>query len=210
LSKIFYPELDQILTEFHDDIFFYDPDNILQGNLDNSSLTTMNIFRLIFGNVFIGDSVIHTFRYESGKDIYPPTVNYRVNMFKPSEVRYKDDGVYSINPFNFNQVDIDLLDQFRKFRQTDPTFTLAGIDFSSLTETGKNIYNILYYLDNGVFYFDPIVMVNNDLLAYITRLHSLHLKLKNTSLLNTTFITSNEQINQPEPGPQPVGPPPYP
>ena len=209
-TRIFYPELDQVLTEYHDNVFFYDPDNLLQGNLNNDSLKTMNVFRLLFGNDFIGSEVIHTFYYYTGSDIYPPTVRARSLAFYPSEVRYGSDDPNAINPFDFNQMDIDLLDQFRKFRQSDPTFTLAGIVFNSLSDTGKNIYNILFYLDNGIFYFDPLTMVKNNLLDYITRITATQMKLKEMTLQSVTFKTSDEQINAPEPGPQPVGPPPYP
>jgi len=210
MANIYYPEMDQALTEFHDNIFKYDPDNLLQGNINSDELKTMNIFRLIFGDDFVDPTVTHTFAYYTRANIYPPNISARANMSALGEVRYKSNNPSALNAFDFNQMDLDLLDQFRKYRQIDPTFTLASIDFLQLTDTGKNIYNILFYLDNGVFYFDPNTMVKTGILDHITKLYALQLKLDHEKDQSVTFKLKDEQINPPEPGPNPVGPPPYP
>jgi len=207
MTKIFYPELDFAISKYEKDIFFCEIEGIEFGNTDSNLLSTTNLFYLLFTDEYNYATVTTVFREilrtddEYFKDTsVPQDIRYRTQMFpdpriRIADVQYSDNAK---NDFEFNAEDLKLIEEYRKYKHGD-SYDLSTVNFTLLTNLGKNIYNVFQYETTKTFMVPPENMYSSSvehisILCSILRIKAAQLEWNDLIPQSSTFLKINEKV----------------
>jgi len=191
--KEFFPELDYILSKSNSDIFFYNPDDYIFGNTNSVILGTDNIFKLIFDSEYTSNTYMYKFNEVQDLNNLPPDILTRCSIIRNKIIYLSTDDIDGINYFNLNTEDLKLLDEFVKYRN-DNSPNINSIVYSNLTNTGKHIYNLLYYFLTHERYIDISSLNSDNMLELLIRTYLVQLYLKALSKQMKEFYIKDEII----------------
>jgi len=191
--KEFFPELDYILSKSNNDIFFYNPEDYIFGNTNSVILDTDNIFKLIFDSEYTSTTYMYKFYEETDLNNLPPDIATRCSVIRNKTIYLFTDDVNGINYFNLNTEDLKLLDEFVKYRN-DNSPNINSIVYNSLTDTGKHIYNLLYYFLTDDKYTDITSLNSTTMLQLLIKTYIVQLYLRKLTKNMKTFYIKDEII----------------
>jgi len=189
---VIFPELDSILSKYNFIQYDMGHDGISFGTY-SSEFDTPNIFNLILNPEWNLPSVKTNFiNNPDAIKFLPPAFRDRLRLNPNFNLYLSSSDSTSINIFSFNSEDLNLINQFLLFKNQDPSFNFASINFANLSDSGINIYYMLDIEANNNYFTDNSNLKFNNILSRILYFILIQRKLDYLQSQTKTFLISNE------------------